>query len=94
MNLSPNKNLIKLNRVVVNQVEFLEIENQQIELVNLNQDYLAKLEFSRINRRLEIRNFDQFGRLVFEIGNQNRLIGISFQDQFEIIRIRESVQND
>ena len=63
MNLSPNKNLIKLNRVVVNQVEFLEIENQQIELVNLNQDYLEKLEFSRINRRLEIRNFDQFGRL-------------------------------
>ncbi len=69
MNLSPNKNLIKLNRVVVNQVEFLEIENQQIELVNLNQDYLEKLEFSRINRRLEIRNFDQFGRLVFKIRN-------------------------
>ncbi len=69
MNLSPNKNLIKLNRVVENQVEILEIENQQIELVNLNQDYLEKLEFSRINRRLEIRNFDQFGRLVFKIRN-------------------------
>ena len=69
MNLSPNKNLIKLNRVVENQVEFLEIENQQIELANLNQDYLEKLEFSRINRRLEIRNFDQFGRLTFKIKN-------------------------
>ena len=58
-----------MNRVVENQVEILEIENQQIELVNLNQDYLEKLEFSRINRRLEIRNFDQFGRLVFKIRN-------------------------
>ena len=48
MNLTPNKNLIKLNWVFENQVEILEIGNQQIELVNLNQDYLEKSEFSRI----------------------------------------------
>ena len=48
MNLSPNKNLIKLNRVFVNQVGFLEIENQEVESVNLNQDQPEKLEFIRI----------------------------------------------
>ena len=42
MDFSPNKNLIKLDQVFVNQVELLEIENQQIELVNLNQDHLEE----------------------------------------------------